>query len=41
LTEDAQGRVHRVPIWASFQNGIARPVAAGMDSEPAPASTTP
>ncbi|HJU08701.1 MAG TPA: penicillin-binding protein activator [Rhodanobacteraceae bacterium] len=40
LTEDEQGRVHRVPIWVSFQNGIARPVAAGMDSTPAPASST-
>jgi outer membrane PBP1 activator LpoA protein len=40
LTEDEQGRVHRVPIWASFQNGIARPVAAGIDSTPAPASST-
>src|SRR5581483_6751621 len=40
LTEDAQGRVHRVPIWVSFQNGIARPVAAGMDSTPSPASST-
>ncbi|MGH8212387.1 MAG: penicillin-binding protein activator [Rhodanobacteraceae bacterium] len=40
LTEDEQGRVHRVPIWAGFQNGVARPVAAGMDSAPAPASST-
>ena len=40
LTEDEQGRVHRVPIWVSFQNGIARPVAAGMDSAPASASST-
>ena len=39
LTADAQGRVHRVPIWASFQGGIARPVAAGMDNAPAPASS--
>jgi uncharacterized protein len=40
LTEDPQGRVHRVPIWVGFQNGIARPVAAGMDNAPAPASST-
>lgn len=40
LTEDDQGRVHRVPIWVGFQNGIARPVAAGMDSAPASASST-
>ncbi len=39
LTEDAQGRVHRVPIWASFQGGLARPVAAGLDNAPAPASS--
>jgi outer membrane PBP1 activator LpoA protein len=39
LTEDEQGRVHRVPIWAGFQDGIARPVAAGMDSAPASASS--
>lgn len=43
LTEDAQGRVHRVPVWASFQEGVARPVAAGMDSAPmmpAPATSS-
>jgi hypothetical protein len=34
LTEDAVGRVHRVPVWASFQDGEARPVAAGMDNAP-------
>ena len=39
LTADQQGRVHRVPIWASFQDGIARPVAAGMDAVPASASS--
>lgn len=41
LTEDAQGRVHRVPVWASFQDGVARPVAAGLDVAPAPASSAP
>ena len=41
LTEDAQGRVHRVPVWASFQDGVARPVAAGLDMVPAPASSAP
>ncbi|HET6913554.1 MAG TPA: penicillin-binding protein activator [Rhodanobacteraceae bacterium] len=43
LTEDAQGRVHRVPVWASFQDGVARPVAAGMDAAPlmpAPATSS-
>src|SRR5579885_1734838 len=40
LTEDEQGRVHRVPIWVVFQGGLARPVAAGLDSTPAPASST-
>jgi outer membrane PBP1 activator LpoA protein len=44
LTEDALGRVHRVPVWASFQDGVARPVAAGMDNAPvmmpAPASSS-
>ena len=34
LTEDALGHVHRVPVWASFQDGVARPVAAGLDSAP-------
>jgi outer membrane PBP1 activator LpoA protein len=34
LTEDALGRVHRVPVWASFQDGVARPVAAGLDNTP-------
>jgi outer membrane PBP1 activator LpoA protein len=43
LTEDTQGRVHRVPEWASFQDGVARPVAAGLDNSPmtpAPASSS-
>ncbi|HXS74045.1 MAG TPA: penicillin-binding protein activator [Rhodanobacteraceae bacterium] len=40
LTEDAQGHVRRVPVWVSFQDGVARPLAAGMDSAPAPASST-
>lgn len=42
LTEDAQGRVHRTPVWASFSGGIARPVAAGMDTPPpSPSDTNP
>ncbi|HET6914203.1 MAG TPA: penicillin-binding protein activator [Rhodanobacteraceae bacterium] len=43
LTEDAQGHVHRVPVWATFQDGVARPVAAGLDSAPplpAPATSS-
>jgi uncharacterized protein len=41
LAEDAQGRVHRVPVWASFQDGVARPVAAGLDNAPmAPAAAS-
>lgn len=43
LTEDSLGRVRRVPMWASFQDGVARPVAAGLDEEPAlpvPASSS-
>ena len=43
LTEDAQGRVHRVPVWVSFQDGVARPVAAGLDTAPmlpAPATSS-
>lgn len=40
LTEDAQGRVHRVPVWVSFQDGVARPVAAGMDNPAMPATAS-
>ncbi|HEX7128603.1 MAG TPA: penicillin-binding protein activator [Rhodanobacteraceae bacterium] len=41
LTEDAQGRVHRVPVWATFRDGVAQPVAAGMDNAPAPMMPAP
>jgi len=45
LTQDDQGHVHRTPVWARFDNGVARPVAAGLDSESpeagAPPSATP
>lgn len=44
LTEDERGHVHRTPVWARFDNGVARPVAAGLDSAPAagaPAPATP
>lgn len=34
LAEDAQGEIHRVPVWVQFQDGIARPVAAGLDTAP-------
>ncbi|MGH8164002.1 MAG: penicillin-binding protein activator, partial [Rhodanobacteraceae bacterium] len=32
LTEDDQGRVHHTPVWARFDNGVARPVAANLDT---------
>ncbi|HEX6612751.1 MAG TPA: penicillin-binding protein activator [Rhodanobacteraceae bacterium] len=41
LTEDAQGHVHRVPVWATFRDGVAQPVAAGMDNAPAPMMPAP
>lgn len=43
LTMDAFGHVQRTPIWVEFQGGIARPVAAGLETQPAdlPAPTDP
>lgn len=38
LTMDPSGHVQRTPIWVQFQNGIAQPIAAGL--EPAPAAST-
>lgn len=34
LTMDASRHVQRTPIWAQFQGGIARPVAAGLETQP-------
>lgn len=43
LTMDAFGHVQRTPIWVEFQGGAARPVAAGLEAEPAdiPVPTDP
>lgn len=43
LTMDAFGHVQRTPIWVEFQGGIARPVAAGLEAQPAdvPVPTDP
>lgn len=38
LTMDVFGQVQRTPIWVQFQGGIARPVAAGLESQPAAAA---
>ena len=38
LTMDAARHVQRTPIWVQFQNGIARPVAAGLETQPADAA---
>lgn len=35
LTMDAFGHVQRTPIWVQFQGGVARPVAAGLETQPA------
>jgi outer membrane PBP1 activator LpoA protein len=35
LTMDAFGHVQRTPIWVEFQGGVARPVAAGLEAQPA------
>jgi outer membrane PBP1 activator LpoA protein len=35
LTMDAFGHVLRTPIWVEFQGGVARPVAAGLETQPA------
>ncbi|MGH8151295.1 MAG: penicillin-binding protein activator [Rhodanobacteraceae bacterium] len=40
LTMDAFGHVQRTPIWVEFQGGIARPVAAGLEPQPAAAAST-
>jgi hypothetical protein len=32
---DAFGHVQRTPIWVEFQGGVARPVAAGLETQPA------
>lgn len=44
LTMDAARHVQRTPIWVQFQGGIARPVAVGLETQPAngtPAPTEP
>lgn len=38
LTMDAFGHVQRTPIWVQFQGGVARPVAAGLEAQPATAA---
>ncbi|HEX5353983.1 MAG TPA: penicillin-binding protein activator [Rhodanobacteraceae bacterium] len=38
LTMDAFGHVKRTPIWVQFHEGLARPIAAGLESQP-PTST--
>ncbi|MES2405326.1 MAG: penicillin-binding protein activator [Pseudomonadota bacterium] len=35
LTIDAFGHVQRTPIWVQFQGGVARPLAAGLEAQPA------
>lgn len=39
LTMDASGHVQRTPIWVQFQGGVARPVAAGLEAQPATDAT--
>jgi outer membrane PBP1 activator LpoA protein len=39
LTMDAFGHVERTPIWVQFQGGIARPVSAGLEAQPADGAT--
>jgi outer membrane PBP1 activator LpoA protein len=34
LTMDAFGHIQRTPIWVQFQGGVARPVAAGLETTP-------
>lgn len=41
LTMDAARHVQRTPIWVQFQGGIARPVAAGLEAQPAGDSAVP
>jgi hypothetical protein len=31
---DAFGHIQRTPIWVQFQGGVARPVAAGLETTP-------
>ncbi|MGH8215804.1 MAG: penicillin-binding protein activator [Rhodanobacteraceae bacterium] len=38
LTMDAFGHVQRTPIWVQFQGGVARPIAAGLEPQPAAAA---
>lgn len=38
LTMDMFGHIQRTPIWVQFQGGVARPVAAGLESQPAAAA---
>ncbi|HJP99552.1 MAG TPA: penicillin-binding protein activator [Rhodanobacteraceae bacterium] len=35
LTMDSFGHVQRTPIWVQFQGGVARPIAAGLEPQPA------
>lgn len=41
LTMDAARHVQRTPIWVQFQGGIARPVAVGLETQPATGATMP
>lgn len=43
LTMDAFGHVQRTPVWVQFQGGVARPLAAGLETQPATgaSATTP
>lgn len=34
LTADAQGHIQRVPLWLRFDNGLARPLAGGLQLGP-------
>lgn len=34
LTADAQGHIQRVPLWLRFDNGLARPLAGGLQLSP-------
>jgi outer membrane PBP1 activator LpoA protein len=34
LTMDMFGHVQRTPIWVQFQGGVARPMAAGLETQP-------
>lgn len=35
LTMDTFGHVQRTPIWVQFEGGVARPIAAGLEPQPA------